>query len=229
MLTTMDKNQTPFNDIEVVKKFAAFACATIAREKRLTEAELAKEPPFILTKNNTPALRALVKYFAGIENQPGDLDLRKGIILKGPTGTGKTTIMRLFSLWLVNKPSRFRMVNCRDIQREAAANGFEALYKYTKFSYHYKNGYHRENGPVTYCLDDLGAEDPTKFYGQEINVIQELIQDRYNEYQMTGMITHATTNINDGNIYEKNYGIRVRDRLREMFNFVELNGQSFRR
>lgn len=186
-----------------------------------------KEPPFITTKHNTEPLNNLIKYFAG---QRGTLVLSKGVMLMGPTGTGKTEIMRLLSLWLINKRTRFKMVNCRDVQREAVKTGFEALYKYSKHSYKYKDGgHHRGNEPVVYCFDDFGAENASKYYGNEVNVMEELIQDRYIEYQETGMLTHATTNIKDGQIFEEKYGPRVRDRLRQMFNLVEINGPSFRR
>lgn len=218
----MNKEALPFNEDEALQKFILFASSRLNKEKPIQN-----RGAFELTKNNEQPLRQLLMYFAGV---PGELDLVKGVCLQGPTGSGKTTIMRYISMWLGNgRPQSFRMANCRDIQKEAAAGGYEALYKYTRQSYNFNNGFHRENGPVTYCFDDLGAENNSKFYGTEINVMEELLQDRYNEAQITGMLTHATTNIKDGKVYEQLYGLRVRDRMREMFNFVELNGPSFRR
>lgn len=222
----MNKNTIQFNEEQELQKFVAFGTETLKKQKQLTDAQALEEPPFLITQYNSEPLKNMIKYFAG---QPGKLLLNKGVMLMGPTGTGKTQIMRLFSLWLVNKPARFRMVNCRDVQREAVKNGFEALYKYSKHSYNYNSGYHRDNGPVVYCFDDFGAENASKYYGVEINVMEELIQDRYNEMEETGMITHATTNIKDAQIFEDKYGPRVRDRLRQMFNLVEINGPSFRR
>jgi DNA replication protein DnaC len=180
-----------------------------------------------LTPEIKKAIKILVKYFSNVPQE--GVKLSKGIFLRGPYGTGKTKIMTAFSTWRGNK-HHFRMVNCRDIQKEAAEIGFSALTKYAQKSYHYKQGmYHKDNGFIIYCFDDFGAEKTTKFYGADINVMEELIQDRYIQSEETGMITHATSNLKDGILIEQVYGPRVRDRLRQMFNFIDLNGKSFRK
>lgn len=185
------------------------------------------EPNFIITPQNEIVIKQLVKYFCNIPQDK--VDLTKGIFLRGPYGTGKTLIMTAFSNWPLNK-RKFRLKKCRDIQKDAANEGFEALIKYTKKSYNFKNQTHaKENGPIDYCFDDLGAEKVTKFYGTEINVMEELILDRYDEFLETKMITHATSNIKDGDLIEKYYSGRSRDRMREMFNFVDLLGKSHRK
>lgn len=184
------------------------------------------KPDFTLTKDNRLVIKKLVYYFC---RQPyADINLKKGICLQGPVGTGKSTIMRAFSIW--SPLSFFRMANCRDIQKEVASKGFPAITKYTAHSYNFKNGFYRpENGAIIYCFDDFGAEEKSKFYGTEINVMAELFEDRYQHFDINGMLTHMTTNIRDGAIYERDYNIRVRDRSRQMFNFIELGGPSFRR
>lgn len=186
------------------------------------------ERKFVLTKENKAVIKSLVPYFC---NQPGyDLKLYKGIYIMGPPGTGKTTLMKAFSKWplTVNK---FRIANCRDIQKEAGEHGFKALEKYSKKSFLYKSGnYSRDNGYIIYCFDDFGAEKLTNFYKAEINVMEEIIQDRWIEMEETGMITHATSNLKgEGQNVKEFYGIRAYDRLRQMFNFIELNGPSHRK
>jgi hypothetical protein len=47
----------------------------------------------------------------------------------------------------------------------------------------------------------------------------EILLSCYDYYHSFGMLTHLTTNLNSVEI-EKQYGVRVRSRLREMFNLV---------
>lgn len=184
------------------------------------------EPKFTLTKHNKEVIKILVYYFCNVEHP--SINLRKGIYFRGPVGTGKTTLMRAFSTWCPY--SIFRMANCRYIQKQAVKNGFDALNKYSEQSYFFKHGnYHHSNGYIIYCFDDFGAENISKFYGNEINVMEELMQDRYDQFKLSGMKTHVTSNLKDGNLMEELYGPRVRDRIREMFNFIDIDEPTHRK
>jgi DNA replication protein DnaC len=187
---------------------------------------LSRKPNYELTQSNEPVIKALVLYFA--RHEESTLNPNKGIYLCGPVGTGKTTLMRLLSEW--SKENKFLFVSCRDIQQEFARGGFECLLKYSKKSYRYKQGTHSPaNGSIVYCFDDFGSEGRSKFYGNDVNVMEEIIQDRYNEFETYGMLTHATSNLKDGKLIQEIYGVRVRDRIRGMFNVIELTGESFRK
>lgn len=222
--TMNNKNQRQFNEQMACNSFAWFANDILKRRGK--PKIKGTDFYFLITPDNKEVIKKLVRYFCG---QPGELDLDKGVMLQGPCGTGKTELMKCLQLWVDNTPRRFRIADCRDIQKEAIKNGFEALVKYTKNSYNFKNNaHHRDNGSITYCFDDFGAENISKFYGNEVNVMLELIQDRYREFEDTGMKTHGTTNLRDGDLIEEKYDKRVRDRLRQMFNFVELGGKTFR-
>jgi DNA replication protein DnaC len=77
-------------------------------------------------------------------------------------------------------------------------------------------------------LDDVGSEEETvKFYGTDITWFKDFIESYYleNKYYSNLFIT---TNC-DGNLIEKKYGYRVRSRLREMFNVIELKGEDLRK
>lgn len=212
------KKAHQFNSKEACNSFAAFLVAMLKAEKK---------PTFTFTPENKTVIKKLVHYFCGQEDC--GLDLLKGIFLRGPVGTGKSAIMRAFALWL-STPNRFRIVECRDIQKQALKDGFDSLLKYSVHSYNFKNGfYHRENGGIVYCFDDLGAEKLTKYYGNEINVMAEVLQDRYREFDITRLKTHITSNLKDGDLIEEMYTLRIRDRLREMLNFVDMPGPSFRK
>lgn len=215
----MTPKKTPqFNSKEACNSFAACLAAMLKAEGK---------PAFNFTTANKAVIKQLVHYFCGQEDC--GLDLLKGIFLRGPVGTGKSAIMRAFALWLV-PPHRFRIVECRDLQKQALKDGFDSLLKYSIHSYNFKNGfYHRENGGIIYCFDDLGAEKLTKFYGNEINVMAEVLQDRYREFDITRLKTHITSNLKDGDLIEEMYTLRIRDRMREMFNFIDMPGPSFRK
>lgn len=141
-----------------------------------------------------------------------NISLRKGIILSGPVGCGKTTLMHLFRL--MHKPQdQFIVKPCRDVSYEFNKDGFAIINRYGQSSFD-RNGH-----PKTYCFDDLGTEKTIKFYGNECNVMAEILLSRYEQFIHRRMITHLTTNLTSTEI-EELYGLRVRSRLREMFNLI---------
>jgi DNA replication protein DnaC len=78
------------------------------------------------------------------------------------------------------------------------------------------------------CFDDFGTEVDKKHYGNEANVMTEIILARFMSHENLMAKTHFTTNINS-DIIEERYGIRVRSRLREMVNLVEFPDNSIDR
>jgi DNA replication protein DnaC len=80
-----------------------------------------------------------------------------------------------------------------------------------------------------YCFDDLGTEETKSHFGNKINVMAEIILNRYdNKTAMGWEFTHVTTNLSADEI-EQYYGSRVRSRFREMFNAITLNGNDRRK
>jgi DNA replication protein DnaC len=133
------------------------------------------------------------------------IDIKKGILLVGPVGCGKTTLMKLF-LELAQEKMKYIVRPTRDITAEFIEDGFSVL---SKYGLTYKG----------FCFDDLGVEQSIKHFGNECNVIAEILLTRYEYLKTHNRITHATTNLN-ANDLEKIYGNRVRSRLREMFNVI---------
>ena len=76
-----------------------------------------------------------------------------------------------------------------------------------------------------YCFDDLGAEQQIKYFGNDCNVMAEILITRYQEFIVNNTITHITTNLSASEI-EKMYGNRLRSRMRNMFNVISFEGNS---
>ena len=157
----------------------------------------------------------LLSYFLKDEAVASHLqiDLNKGILLSGPIGTGKTTLMNLMKLF---EPAqgRFIMRSCREVSFEFIKEGYETIHKYSRHSFQPNT-----HNPRTFCFDDLGTENNLKYYGNECNIMAEVLLSRYDLFISRNLVTHLTTNLSATEI-EDIYGNRIRSRMREMFNLV---------
>lgn len=162
---------------------------------------------FTLNPNDRDIIHKLISYGISSEEQCAfhGLDLKKGILLTGPVGCGKTSLMTLLPEFMYPF-QKYPVKNTRDIAAEYHKDGFEVIHKYG-----------RREKPI--CLDDLGVEQSIKHFGNECNTVGEILLQRYDMHVNYGVITHATTNLNAEEL-EKIYGNRVRSRLRSMFNLV---------
>ena len=140
-----------------------------------------------------------------------NFDLNKGILLSGPIGCGKTTLFKIFRF--CNFPAaKYGIVSTRHIVSEFMQSGYEILEKYSN-----GNLSHDIRTPKAYCFDDLGTETTSKYFGNDCNVMAEILLTRYDLFVEKGIITHLTTNLSATEI-ESQYGNRLRSRMREMFN-----------
>ena len=88
-----------------------------------------------------------------------------------------------------------------------------------------------------FCFDDLGVEPTGRHFGQDINVMGEILLSRYDllvpsDGNVTRglskgkrIFTHCTTNLNAHEI-EARYGSRVRSRMRQLFNLIPFDERS---
>ena len=158
-------------------------------------------------------IKQLVIYFAKDEEmalQYG-ISLDKGILLNGPVGCGKTTIMSLFR-WFLPQKQRYVLKSCQDVSIQFIEQGYTVIRKYGRLSF-------EQDRINNYCFDDLGTEDTIKQFGNECNVMGKILSLRYESYISYNIITHATTNLTSSEI-EDYYGTRIRSRMREMFNLI---------
>ena len=167
---------------------------------------------FKILEEDYPIIYKLMAYFLKDEAscyQYG-INLDKGILLSGPVGCGKTTLMNLMKT-LTATEHKFYIKPCRDISFEFIQDGYEIIQKYSKGKLY--------PDPKTICFDDLGTEKNLKYYGNECNVMAELILSRYDLFISKKIYTHITTNLSASEI-ETAYGNRVRSRLRSMVNLI---------
>lgn len=137
-----------------------------------------------------------------------DIDLNKGILLSGPVGCGKTSLMNLIKFFMLPKEGHV-MKPSREVAFEFNTHGHDIIQKYA-------------NARTTFCFDDLGVEPQMKHYGNDCNVMAEILLSRYDLMIHHKTKTHATTNLNATEL-EKRYGNRVRSRMRELFNLISFD------
>ncbi len=172
---------------------------------------------FQIDDRNRDLVNDLFLYF---HFQKGRLDLRKGLWLEGPVGTGKSTLMQVFSQYLKSLQMGFRVYICSQVTTDYSLTG--------DLSRYLDNAGWSSSGPVPMCFDELGREPlPAKYYGTELNVMQHILHIRYSYWQIAGLRTFVTTNAN-GNDIERLYGDFIRDRRKEMFNIIPVTGDSRR-
>ena len=178
-------------------------------------------PSFRLHPADHELLQKLIAYFLKDEEQTNkhQISLNKGILLTGPIGCGKTSIMTLLRL-LLPQHQRHTVKSCREVAFEYEKEGHQVIQKYSveSFGYTYPLPYDPRK-PLAYCFDDLGTESAIKHFGNECNVMGEILLSRYDYFISNRMFTHATTNLSATEL-ETLYGNRVRSRMREMFNLL---------
>lgn len=132
------------------------------------------------------------------------IDPNKGILLSGPVGCGKTSLIKLLR-HIVPLQRPYEVIPCRNITFSFNNLGFKTIEDYGMSQF--------------FCFDDLGVEPVGRHYGKDCNVMGEILLSRHELYIKSKIKTHATTNLNAEEL-EGLYGIRVRSRMRELFNLI---------
>ena len=116
------------------------------------------------------------------------------------------------------KSYNYNQKTCCVIAFEFAEKGYESLNKFmTKPP--------SQQRLATYCFDDLGTEHNIRYFGNDCNVMAEILLSRYDHFTENKTVTHLTTNLAASEI-ETYYGNRVRSRMRAMFNLIAFDKES---
>lgn len=132
------------------------------------------------------------------------IDINKGILLTGPVGCGKTSLMKILR-HLTPHIKSYQVIPTRNITFGFNHIGYKTIQDYGNEKY--------------FCFDDLGVEPTGRHYGKDCNVMGEVLLSRYELFINHKIKTHCTTNLNAKEL-EDRYGNRVRSRMRELFNLV---------
>jgi DNA replication protein DnaC len=188
-----------------------------------------KGTPFQITEWNKDVLMALCLYFAGdkrFEEKGESFSLEKGIMISGNPGTGKSHLMDFFKK---NPHQSYTIITCKTVAENYRTgwkrDDMEALDYYSR-AMKAPAGHAWDQKELGFCFSDLGTEDEKKNFGNSQNVMEHIIFQRY-EGHLPFNQTHFTTNLNPQEV-EDYYGLRIRDRLKEMCNKLVLDGPSFR-
>jgi hypothetical protein len=190
-------------------------------------------PSFKITEENRRIINLFFYYFTGNKKFPDLMQkitkskgsLSKGLMLVGGIGSGKSLLFDIFKTYSREclKINSFQTITALDIIDEVSVLGINCL---EKFSHNKSNGKPR---PITFYIDDIASKNENiNHFGTNLHVIEHLLNYRYNTFLRYGTLTHISTNIYPKQM--KNiYDARTNDRMKEMFNIIELDGESWRK
>jgi len=171
----------------------------------------------------------LIFYFNGVAHK---YDLNKSIALCGTYGVGKSILMRIFQEYMRKKvngyghPNIYRIISIEDVIKymsEPNAIDSEILY-----NYHIKLD-RPVRRPANLMINEFGYNYNGKSFGTEYReLIEMFIMKRYDIFQEYGKLTHVTMNLGPKEL-EDTFEEKIVDRLKEMFNIIPFDGESYRK
>jgi hypothetical protein len=157
-----------------------------------------------------PLIKAMCYFLSEDERFESELgfSLSKGIMIRGISGLGKTHVVKCLSK---NELHPIFVVSMIEIANDVKSSG----------EYTLPSGYSK------FYLDDVGSEESTvNYYGTKINWLKDFLETFYLRSNQYNRLVVSTNN--NAAQMEKLYGFRVRSRMREMFNVIDVDGKDLR-
>lgn len=151
--------------------------------------------------------------------------VKKSLLIIGGLGVGKSAMMKIMQRMFKDTPSRFKWVNAYELKDLSEI--------YTTLQIKEMYGYDLK---MDLYIDDIGVAVDVKRYGNTVNIITEILMERYDLFINSGFKTHLSSNLLTSVLNESNsvtlksvYGARILDRIIEMTSVVIFKGDSRRK
>jgi DNA replication protein DnaC len=152
--------------------------------------------------------KKLIEWLSGYELR------RKGLLLIGNTGSGKTSLLKAYLKMANCKYAYIPSIRLAQMFETGGIGGFEQQYNDELF------------GKRAVFIDDLGAEPISNHYGNKVESAELWIGKFYEKYSIRSnafIPVFGTSNLTMNEIGER-YGDRIRYRIEEMCHVWVLGG-----
>lgn len=167
----------------------------------------------VLNQDNEKLIKALCFLISDDERYETELrySFKKGLLIRGVSGLGKTFLVKCIEK---NRLNPIRIESMIEVADEVKQNG----------EYFINQG----ECKMIY-LDDVGTEEATiNHYGTKINWFKNFIETVYLRNVDKGFGKLIISTNNSFAEMEDKYGFRVRSRVKDMFNIIDVTGKDMR-
>lgn len=165
----------------------------------------------ILHEDNRHLIKTICFFISHDERFEKELgySFKKGLLIRGIAGLGKTYLLKCLQ---GNELLPIRIISMIQITDDVKDSGDFDL--------------NIPNNKITY-LDDVGTEEPVvNHYGTKISFFKNFIELFYLKSILYNRLIISTNNTFSE--IEEKYGFRVRSRMKDMFNIIDVKGSDMR-
>lgn len=165
----------------------------------------------IINSDNKNLITALCFFLSNDKRFESDLNFsfQKGLLIRGVSGLGKTHLVNCLE---ENELNPILILSMIDISETLKRDGEYPIHL---------------NGKKIIYLDDVGTEESVvNHYGTKITFFKNFIETYYLRNKIFNKLIISTNN--SFFEMEEKYGFRVRSRIKDMFNIVDVTGKDMR-